>query len=163
MTRAPPRWERFPRLNSEPSLEQLRLSASSEVPLSRILMRLTGRLSRSPLTKARFPGLPPVRPSRDDGNGTQEPERSFENRSSRGLLRFFCYFCLLTVLGCLGCRSHKRTTSDQTRQEMHPPQPVRPGNPRLTVATNNQAPIRYQWSATNGPDGTRRYRFTPGP
>ena len=60
---------------------------------------------------------------------------------------------------CPGCRHH--VLPAHAPDITQPREPARVPNPRLTVITNNQAPIKYQWALTNNPDGAKVLKFTP--
>ena len=64
----------------------------------------------------------------------------------------------LAIMACIvGCR-HRRSRMIPHGPAAHLPR-AQIVEPRLTVITNGQNPISYQWAFTNGPNGARVLRF----
>ncbi len=63
------------------------------------------------------------------------------------------------LLWCMGC--HRAAHSPFPEPPLQP-QPARARAPTVILNTNIHGPIKYRWTFTNGPDGAKVLRFTPG-
>jgi len=69
------------------------------------------------------------------------------------------FAALVMLCCCSGC--WHRTNTVRPESTAQSPLPVRPVAPKITVITNNQGPIKYQWGFTNTAEGTKVLKFAP--